>query len=151
MYNAGFAQMTAFDYSFEGIKRAYNQFGAARSYIEIINSDDIDIDNPTTNKDNLVRLIHADFTNLSAYVHITFDKGTLDAIYITGKEVFAASVQELTRITKPGGIVMCISNVITQKKWIDAFCNNNNNHSWDVINNGDLAFASDGAASINLI
>ena len=129
MYDAGWTNMTAFDYSAVAVNRAGNLFGTDRD----------------------VSLLHADFTDLmgvikTASVDATLDKGTLDAIHIAGPDLFAKSVQELARVTADGGVVMCISNVVMEDEWHDAF----SGAEWEMIHDGGLAFASGGEATIDL-
>jgi len=127
MYDDGYTNMMAYDYSEEGINRARELFGTDRD----------------------VELIEADATNLpldKASVQATLDKGTLDAIYITGKHIFIDSVKEMTRYTAPEGRVVSISRVIDPDVLLDAF----DNQYWENINDGTLAFATDGEATIDL-
>jgi len=120
--------MMAYDYSEEGVNRARELFGTDRCDVE---------------------LITADATTLpldTASVHATLDKGTLDAIFITGKEIFINSVKEMTRYTAPKGRAVSISRVIDPDVLLEAF----DNQYWENINDGTLAFATDGEATIDL-
>jgi len=128
MYDDGYTNMFAYDYSEEGVNRARELFG---------------------DRCNDVELITADATNLpldTASVDATFDKGTLDAIYITGKEIFIDSVKEMTRYTAPEGLVVSISRVIDPDVLLETF----DNQYWENINDGTLSFATDGEATIDL-
>mmetsp|Transcript_13068 Transcript_13068/g.21626 ORF Transcript_13068/g.21626 Transcript_13068/m.21626 type:complete len:271 (+) Transcript_13068:180-992(+) len=130
MYDAGWnTSMTAFDYSEAGVARASQLFGVSR----------------TQN----VQLLTADARNLplpDASIDATLDKGTLDAIYITGKDVFHDSVTELARVTAEQGVVVCVSRVIMPNELMAAF----DARLWEVIHDGELAFAPDGEATIDL-
>ena len=128
MYDAGWANMTAFDYSREGVRRAQDLFGPDRGGVHLIIADARDL--PLED----------------ASIDATLDKGTLDAIYITGKNVFFDSVKELGRVTAEGGVVMCISRVI----WPDDLMNAFDPHLWENMHDGSLAFAPDGEATIDL-
>lgn len=128
MYDAGWTNMTAFDYSREGVRRATDLFGPDRNEAQLITADARDL--PLE----------------EASVDATLDKGTLDAIYITGRNVFVDSVQELGRITAEGGVVMCISRVIRPEDLMNAF----DTQLWENIHDGSLAFAPDGEATIDL-
>lgn len=123
--------ITAYDYSEAGTLRAKELFGTSRN--------------------ENVNLVVADARDLpleDASIDATLDKGTFDAIYITGTQMFLDSIQELTRITAKGGIVMCISRVIDPDILLDAFSSQIN--SWEIIHDGTLAFAPDGEATIDL-
>lgn len=130
MYDAGWnASMTAFDYSAPGVERAKQLFGATRR--------------------EHVKLLTADARNLplaDASIDATLDKGTLDAIYITGRDAFHDSVKELTRVTATDGVVVCVSRVIYSEELMGAFESEN----WQNFLNGELAFAPDGEATIDL-
>ena len=166
MYDDGWANMIAFDYSESGVCRARELFGPTR----LLQSDD-DVD--TTNHDNddgtvatatgCARLLVADCRELpipTGTIDATLDKGTLDAIYITGKEVLLDSVKELTRVTAVDGIIICVSAVIPQEELLDAFLLQKNNEEegesggcgccWETVLDGGLAFADSGEATIDL-
>mmetsp|Transcript_54098 Transcript_54098/g.80720 ORF Transcript_54098/g.80720 Transcript_54098/m.80720 type:complete len:294 (-) Transcript_54098:263-1144(-) len=132
MYDDGWKNMTAFDYSETGVQRARELFGRRDG-----------------TKDN-VRLLTADARSLplpDTSVDATLDKGTLDAIYITGKDAFLDSVKELGRITAlSSGMVVCISRVIGPDEFLEAF----DTPLWDMVRDGTLAFAPDGEATIDL-
>lgn len=83
----------------------------------------------------------------SNHINATLDKGTLDAIYITGTDVFRDSVAELTRVTACNGVFVCISTMIPSDELMAAFSSSG---LWENIRNGDLAFACDGEATIDL-
>lgn len=131
IYDEGYTTMTAFDYSQAGVDRATELFGK--------------------NRLNNVNLYTADACDLkmieTGSIDVTLDKGTLDAIYITGTTKFQNAVRELTRVTSGGGIVMCISRVIYEKELLEAF---DDSGYWENIHDGSLAFAPDGEATIDL-
>lgn len=128
MYDDGYEDMLAFDYSEEGVERARRLFGTDRKKARLITADARDLPLP------------------EASIDATLDKGTLDAIYITGEDVFADSVKEITRVTAPDGIIMCISSVILPDDLMTAF----DDKYWKNIHDGNLAFAPDGEATIDL-
>jgi SAM-dependent methyltransferase len=128
MYDDGYSDMLAFDYSDEGVVRAKQLFGPDRDNIRLITADARDL--PVED----------------ASIDATLDKGTLDAIYITGKTCLQDSIKEITRVTAPGGVIMCISRVIEPADLMGAF----DNKDWDIIHEGILAFAPDGEATIDL-
>mmetsp|Transcript_19642 Transcript_19642/g.39827 ORF Transcript_19642/g.39827 Transcript_19642/m.39827 type:complete len:274 (+) Transcript_19642:359-1180(+) len=128
MFDAGWTNMTAFDYSKEGVQRARELFGPERDGVMLITADARDLPLP------------------NASIDATLDKGTLDAIYITGKDVFLDSVRELGRVTAEGGVVMCISRVIWPDDLMKAF----DTQLWENVHDGSLAFAPDGEATIDL-
>jgi hypothetical protein len=129
MYDAGWScNMIAFDYSDSGVKRARTLFGDDRMNVTCITAD------------------ARDLPLADGSIDATLDKGTLDAIYITGMDLFNESIKELGRVTAKEGMVVSISNVIYAEDLIDAF----DSPLWECIHDGTLAFAPDGEATIDL-
>lgn len=128
MYDDGYEDMLAFDYSEEGVERAKRLFGPGRDKARLITADARDLPLP------------------EASIDATLDKGTLDAIYITGEDVFVDTIKEITRVTALDGILMCISSVILADDLMAAFDDN----YWKNVHDGNLAFAPDGEATIDL-
>lgn len=126
MHDDGYSDMLAYDYSRRGVERARALFGGRD-----------------------VELIVADATDLpleTASVDATLDKGTLDAIYITGKDVFRDAVREMGRVTAPGGVAVSVSSVVEPDELLGAF----DGALWENVHDGGLAFAEDGEATIDL-
>lgn len=135
MYDAGWTTMMAYDYSQRGVDRAKELFGTTGT--------------GSSSRRDTVDLVMADATDLpleTASVDATLDKGTLDAIYITGKEIFRDSVKEMGRVTATGGCVVSISRVIGPDDLLGEF----DNPLWENVHDGSLAFAPDGEATIDL-
>jgi len=154
MYDDGWTNMIAFDYSESGVYRAQELFGPTR----LLHNDDT---NDTTANDGTTatgsaKLLVSDCRELpipTGTIDATLDKGTLDAIYITGKEVFLDSVKELTRVTAANGIIVCVSAVIPQEELLGAFQNEGGSGDdccWETVLDGGLAFADGGEATIDL-
>jgi hypothetical protein len=125
LYDHGWTNLTAFDYSNAAVRRATQLFGPTRH----------------------VNLFTADARDLplaDASVDAILDKGTLDAIAIAG--ALDAAVHELTRVTAVGGVVVCISRVISPEELWEVF----DASLWERIHDGSLAFAPDGEATIDL-
>ena len=80
-----------------------------------------------------------------ASVDATLDKGTLDAIIITGEDIFLDSVKEMGRVMSKDGHVVFISRVIERNVLINAF----DSPLWENVHDGSLAFAT-GEAMIDL-
>mmetsp|Transcript_33950 Transcript_33950/g.62406 ORF Transcript_33950/g.62406 Transcript_33950/m.62406 type:complete len:320 (-) Transcript_33950:961-1920(-) len=136
MYDAGWTNMMAYDYSRKGVDRAKELFASSGSGM-------------TTPTRDGVELMTADAKNLpleTASVDATLDKGTLDAIFITGKEIFRQSVKEMGRVTAEGGRVVSVSTVIDPNELLGEF----DTVFWENVHDGSLAFAEDGEASIDL-
>jgi hypothetical protein len=174
MYDDGWTNMIAFDYSEDGVCRAKELFGPDRlllSQQQEKDNDDVDeqstvdatISSSCNGGGGTAKLITADCRSLpipNGHIDAILDKGTLDAIYITGPEVFRDSVKELTRVTScDGGMIVCISAVIPQEVMLDAFGSNSCSSSrsdneeeccWETVHDGGLAFADGGEASIDL-
>jgi hypothetical protein len=129
MFDDGWTNMIAFDYSESAVRRAKELFGETRQNATLLTAD--------------ARKLPLS----SNHINATLDKGTLDAIYITGTDVFRDSVAELTRVTACNGVFVCISTVIPSDELMAAFSSSG---SWENIHNGDLAFACDGEATIDL-
>jgi len=139
MYDDGWTDIIAFDYSEAGVRRAEDLFGPSR--LQLAGAD--------KTGGGTARLLVADARDLpipSSSIDATLDKGTLDAIHITGKEVFQDSVRELGRVTAEGGVVVCISRVIPPEDLFEAF----DSKIWEMTHDGSLAFAPDGEATIDL-
>lgn len=149
MYDDGWTNMIAFDYSESGVYRAQELFGSTRLHRngETNNgNDDIAVG---------AKLLVADCRELpisNGTINATLDKGTLDAIYITGEEVFLDSVKELTRVTAKNGIIFCVSAVIPQGEMLNAFVEGSSSDDccWETVLDGGLAFADGGEATIDL-
>ncbi len=127
IYDSGWKNMMAYDYSQSGVDRAKELFGPGRENVELLTADATDLPIET------------------ASVDATLDKGTLDAIFITGKEIFLDSVKEMGRVTAPEGCVVSISRVIGDEL-LEAF----DNSLWENVHDGSLSFAPDGEATIDL-
>eukprot|EP00571_Detonula_confervacea_P007393 CAMPEP_0172313088 /NCGR_PEP_ID=MMETSP1058-20130122/19359_1 /TAXON_ID=83371 /ORGANISM="Detonula confervacea, Strain CCMP 353" /LENGTH=272 /DNA_ID=CAMNT_0013026685 /DNA_START=258 /DNA_END=1073 /DNA_ORIENTATION=- len=128
MYDAGWTTMMGYDYSQSGVDRARELFGVGRDTVDLITAD--------------ARKLPLDAASVGA----TLDKGTLDAIYITGKDIFRDSVEEMGRVTATDGCVVSISTVIGPDDLLSAF----DNPLWECVHDGSLAFAPDGEATIDL-
>lgn len=145
MYDAGWNNFSAFDYSSEGVMRATELFGTKRLQSSPLSS---------------VELRVADARNLPCYPDDSFDavidKGTYDAIFLAGgsnKEIgydqLVMCVSELSRIVCPGGIVLSLTAVATDEihrafsefpeDWIELFDTREKVH-----------MTEDGYASINV-
>lgn len=153
MYDDGWTNMIAFDYSEGGVCRARTLFGPTR--LEdggggVNDSDD------TITATGSAKLLVADCRDIpipNGSIDATLDKGTLDAIYITGKEVFLDSVKELTRVTATDGVIVCVSAVIPSEELLNAFQNEGSSDfscCWETLLDGGLAFADGGEATIDL-
>jgi hypothetical protein len=143
MFDAGFTDMIAFDYSEAAVERAKALFDTRRRRSTSTTSTiSTFVLSPPT-------LLCADATQLplaDASIDATLDKGTLDAIWIASPTLFHDAVRELGRVTAVGGIVMCISKVVDPDAWGEAF----SSKYWETIHDGGLAFAPDGEATIDL-
>ena len=126
IFDEGWNNMTAFDYSGAAVDRAKVLFSERN-----------------------VNIFQGDARELplkDGSIDTTFDKGTLDAIYIHSIEALEESISELGRITVSGGKVVCISNVIPRDVIREAF----DDYKWEIIHDGGLAFAENGGVTIDL-
>lgn len=143
LYDDGWTNMVAFDYSQAGVDRARELFGTNRSKVDLLLAD--------------ARQLPLQ----DGSVNVVFDKGTLDTIYISGWQELQDSIKELTRVTDTNGVFVCVSAVIPpetllktfedQLDWTGGGDKDEKAYScWDTILNGDLAFAPDGEATLDL-
>ena len=137
MFDSGYKRLSAFDYAPQGVARALELFGASR------NIDDLRV---------------ADARDLpyeDASFDAVLDKGTLDAIYISGGSSDAAArelqlvsaVDELQRVVRPGGVVLSVS-AAAAKHLPMAFARRPG--AWQVLRDGSVHITEDGYASINV-
>ena len=103
--DAGYnTSVIAFDYAQAAVDRARELLGSQqRDMVELLCADATDLPIPT------------------ASIDATLDKGTLDAIFIAGTDMFYDSVRELGRVTAPSGVVVCISRVVPPETLLAAF------------------------------
>lgn len=140
MFDEGWCQVTAFDYSAAGIDRMRLLFGDRRM------------------STGTVTLLQADARALplpDASFDAALDKGSLDAIFISGEECFRAAVAELTRVTRDHGCVVSLSRVVPPELLRGAFAaggagGGGGDCAWEELRDGSLAFAPDGEATIDL-
>lgn len=139
MFDAGYENLSAFDYAPEGVECARKMFGDDR--LEKID------------------LRVADARNLVEYHDSSFDavleKGTLDSIYLSGgkdkekaKLHLAMAVSELSRVVKGGGVVFSVTAACT-KSVQEAF-SDGEGIIWRQIRDGDFYMTEDGYASTNV-
>lgn len=136
MYDAGFTNMVAFDYAPEGVRAARAMFGEDR--LAPIGT---------------AELLVADARALLDFPDQAFDavleKGTLDAIYLSGgsdKELGAQHLQmavdELARVLKPRGTLVSITAAC-----VDAVQAAVSSKDWNVIQDGSIYLTEEGYAS----
>jgi SAM-dependent methyltransferase len=97
LYSEGFKDLVAFDYSEYAIERQRDllSYEYPDSSVELHHMD--------------ARCLHSEWTNS---FDVILEKGALDAIYLSGDNNAELSVQEFTRVLKPGGLVISVSGVI---------------------------------------
>ena len=99
LYNAGYAQLAAFDYAPSSIAHCRTQLAA-------------------TNLSDHIDWAVADATQTLPYssdsMALVLDKGTLDAIYIADTSWLAMAVTQLQRVVAPGGIFWSLSGICTE-------------------------------------
>lgn len=151
MYDAGYQELTAFDYAPEGIAQCRDMLGPER----ILRQD---------SNDNIgVRLFVGDARNLRELEDASFDvvleKGTLDAIVQSGDgssdaekavglQSMHKAVREFTRVIKPGGLFVSVSAICTERlEQSQVF--DSDDGKWEAIRDGSLYVTDDGYASNN--
>ena len=136
MYDAGFKNMVAFDYAVEGVRASISLLGEERLLPK-----------------GTAELLVADARQLGIFPNDSFDavldKGTLDAIYLSGghdKHLGAQHLQmaddEFTRVVKPGGKFVCLTAVC-----VDAVKDAVSARQWNVIRDGSIYITEEGFAS----
>ena len=149
LFDAGWHDLSAFDYSADAVERARSLFG-----------------------NRAIALCCADATALP-YADGSFDavldKGTLDAIGIGSDESLRAAVAELARTVATGGVVVSISRALEASELLAAFeqpggppvsgpplagrsgrATSDAGRQWQVLRNGELHIAETGEASVDL-
>ena len=131
MYDDGYKYLTAMDYAPEGIERCRDMLGQKRLLVdasaEISPSLAGNIDDLSRQKMKGVRLLVADARDLQGCIVYgsyggIVEKGALDAIFLSGGDDKAKSVQnlrlaiqELGQCIKVGGIFMSIAGVVDRQ------------------------------------
>ena len=122
MYQAGYTQLTAMDYASEGIARCRDMLQEAR-ILQQEQEQSLSKDE-NTNRYQGVSLLVADARDLGNVFqdhsfHSILEKGTLDAIFLSGGqnktlalENLNLAISELGRCLKPGGIWISIAAVV---------------------------------------
>lgn len=136
MYDEGYQQITAFDYAEEGVRRTKALLGPSRSEAVVIVADARDLEMSTCSFD------------------VVLEKGTLDAIYLSGgkdkalgKQHLHMAVQEFARVIKPSGVLISITAAC-----VDAVTESLNDHlsedgNWEQLCDGSLYTTEDGYVS----
>jgi SAM-dependent methyltransferase len=126
LYDAGWSDVTAFDYSEAAIDSALALIGE-RS-IELRCAD-------------ALALPYAD-----ASFDAVLDKGTLDSIGINSVESLQRAVAEFERVVAPDGVVVCISRALEPAELLAAF----HASQWSLERDGGVHITESGEASIDL-
>ena len=145
MYDDGFQELIAMDYAPEGIARCRDLLGPTRVWSD--------------NQDTGVVLVVADARNLTGVFNddsfdVVIEKGTLDAIYLSGGQDkmladrnLNLAISELGRCVKPGGIWISIAAVVDNQ--IQASFDTGEEWSC-LVKKDDLYTTSDGYTSNNI-
>jgi len=102
LYSAGYTNITAFDYSANAIDRQH----------------DLLYTNPRALKNIDLYVKDARNLNETNWIEkfdVIFEKGALDAIYLSGDGNVEMAVQEFTSVLKVGGIFMSVSGVVPEE------------------------------------
>ena len=138
MYDYGYTKMTAYDYAPEGVQCA-KRFFAHRN-------DDVNLHLQVADARDLPFPTNA--------FHAILEKGTLDAIYLSGgndKELASTyldmAVLEMARVLEPGGVCMSITAACTDavRASFDKFP-----EDWKVLRDGGFFVTEDGNTSNNI-
>lgn len=102
LYNYGYTDVTAFDYSNCAIERQHDLL----SYTTTQVVDDITL---------LVRDARELDDEWESTFDLIFEKGALDAIYLSGEGYVDLAVKELMRVIKKGGMFISVSGVVDEE------------------------------------
>jgi tRNA A58 N-methylase Trm61 len=100
LYNFGYHDITAFDYSSNAIERQEELLSYSPRALEdvtLLVRDGRDLDEEWTDMYDII-----------------FEKGALDAIFLSGVGNVEKSVEQLKRVIKKGGYMMSVSGVIPE-------------------------------------
>jgi SAM-dependent methyltransferase len=120
LYNYGYKNITAFDYSESAIERqkdllSYNN--------QAMNDIKLQVCDARTLEDEWEQSFD-----------LIFEKGALDAIYLSGDGFINMAVDELTRVIKVGGVFMSVSGVVPEELRRELFPT----AKWDWLRDGSL-------------
>ena len=126
IYDSGWRDLTLFDYCGDAVERTKALFG-----------------------DRAVRALQADARDLpletDAFDAI-LDKGTLDVLFMTDRRTFDDSISELSRVAKPGAVLVSLSRVVPTEDMLDAF----DERDWERLRDGDRYFTAAGECTSDL-
>lgn len=156
MFDDGYPYITAMDYAPEGIERCREMLGPTRLRAEQGNTKD---ENKDHNQPGGVELVVADARDLTDTFEndafdVVFEKGTLDAIFLSGgddkdksSENLNLAISELGRCLKPGGMWISVAAVVVDQIQ-DAF---DSRETWDcLVGKDDFFVTDDGYTSNNI-
>ena len=141
MFDAGYTNLTMFDYAPEGVECAKRMFGDKRLQLvqdlRVADARDLPYDD-------------------DCYAAV-LEKGTLDSIYLSGgkdkrtaRKHLGMAVDELARVVKVGGIVFSVTAACVdavQQSFDDC---NERSECWEQIRDGSLYMTDDGFTSNNI-
>jgi SAM-dependent methyltransferase len=137
MYDAGYENLVAFDYAPEGVECAKQLLGENRK-VEVMVADARDLPLDSDSFDAIL------------------EKGTLDSIYLSGgfdkdkaKEYLEMAVDELARVTRPGGIFISITAACVDAVQA-AMTTKLSASGWTEIRDGDFYMTEEGYATNNI-
>ena len=141
LFDAGYTNLTMFDYAPEGVECAKRMFGDERLQqiedLRVADARDLPYDNDCYDA--------------------VLEKGTLDSIYLSGgkdkqtaRKHLDMAVEELARVVKEGGIVFSVTAACVdavQQSFDDC---NERRECWEQIRDGTLYITDDGFTSNNI-
>lgn len=107
LYNYGYTDITAFDYSDSAIERQTDLLSYSSQALEdvtLLVRDARELDEEWEKKFDMI-----------------FEKGALDAIYLSGDGYVDLAVRELSRVIKKGGMFISVSGVVDEELRRDLF------------------------------
>lgn len=139
MYDSGYKHITAFDYAAAGVECQKQLLGSRLSNINLVVADARNLPFSNSSFDSVI------------------DKGTLDAIYLSGgndkvlgQKHLNMAVSELARVLKPNGIVLSISAACVDAVQSSFQESINTDYAWKQICDGSFYITDDGYTSNNI-
>jgi len=113
LYQSGYHNLVAFDYSEHAVERQQDLLASlpTTARVELHQMDARSLPQQPQQQE------HCWTDRFDAVL----EKGALDAIYLSGDGSVETSIQELTRVLKPGGIFVSVSGVIPEQVRRDLF------------------------------
>ena len=126
LYDAGWTNLRAFDYSSDAVERARSLYADRRIELDCADARDLPYEDATFDA--------------------VLDKGALDAVGIASLDALAAATGELARTVREGGVVVSISRALEPSELVGAFPD----ALWANLRDGRLHVCESGEVTLDL-